>query len=254
MIKRLLLLAFLILINSCKTTAKEENNLENNKKEIVSIQGKASNPEGISGKINIMGYFVDPIIGGKISKNGNFKIDLPQDFDVITHNSFNTYNSSPTAEYNLQFTTALDCFPNANDLDFTGKEELIAYAGKFFRFEVLSLDKTHYLFAGSSKNFVNYTVGKNNATPEKGYHYYYIYAKGPISISGKKKSENFFEDGSNEIYSKIDSYKLEIQEGWNLIKYEVLSLKNSSTGTTVIAATQLSTEDLTNTELTWLVE
>ncbi|WP_405377637.1 hypothetical protein [Nonlabens sp. Asnod3-A02] len=255
MIKRHLLLAFLIILTSCKTIEKEkEDSIEDNTENILSIEGKASNPEGINGEINIMGYFVEPIIGGEIANNGTFKIELPQDFDAITRNSFNTYNSSPDAEYNLEFTSALDSFPNASELDFTGKKELIAYAGKFFRFEIISPEKTHYIFSSSSKNFVDYAVGKSDATPEKGYHYYYIYAKGPISIIGEQVSENLFEDDSNEIYSRIDSYQLDIQEGWNLIKYEVLSLKNSSTGKAAITETEVSTEDLTSTKMTWLVE
>ena len=255
MIKRHLLLAFLIILTSCKTTEKEkEDSIEDNTENVLSIQGKATNPDGISGNINIMGYFVEPIIGGEIADNGTFKIELPQDYDVITLNAFDAYNSSPAAEYNLEFTSALDSFPNASELDFIGKEELIAYAGKFFRFEVLSPEKTHYIFSGSSKNFVDYAVGKSDAKPEIGYHYYYIYAKGPISIIGKQVSENLFEDGTNEIYSRIDSYQLDIHEGWNLIKYEVFSLENSSTGKTAITETQVSTEDLITTKMMWLVQ
>ncbi|MEP0480843.1 MAG: hypothetical protein ABJD23_11515, partial [Nonlabens sp.] len=222
MIKRHLLLAFLIILTSCKTTEKEkEDSSEANTENVLSIQGKATNPDGISGNINIMGYFVEPVIGGEITNNGAFKIDLPQDFDVVTHDAFNTYNSSPDAEYNLEFTSALDSFPNASELDFTGKEELIAYAGKFFRFEIITPEKTNYIFSGSSQNFVDYAVGISDAIPEKGYQHYYIFAKGPISIIGNQVSENLFEDGTDETYSRTDSYQLDIQEGWNLIKYEV---------------------------------
>lgn len=252
--KRYLILALLIVVTSCKTENEDKNTSHDGESKSLIITGKANNPNSLSGDINMMGYFVESGVAGKLSINGDFNIELPENYDAITASAFETYNSSPAAEYNLEFSNALDSFPNANELDFTGKEEQIAYAGKFFRFEILNTAQTHFIYPSSSKTFLNHVVGKKNAIPEVGYHYYYIYSKGPVSIIGDRFTENLFEDGTNEIYSRIDSYQLEIKEGWNLIKYEISSITESSTGTIEITETAVTNEDIKTTTLSWYVE
>jgi hypothetical protein len=200
-----------------------------------------------------MGYFVEPSYGRVVNEDGSFKIELPIDFDQTTEKAFEAYNSSPIAAYELKYSTALESFPNADGLSFTGKEVKLAFAGKYYRFEVTGSNRSGYIYPASSQNFAKYVIATKDALPETGYLYYYIYAKEPFSIKGSLATENLFEDGTEEIYQRTDDYNLKINKGWNLIGYEINELTESAIGTRTISKSSVFNEKLTTKPDTWFM-
>ncbi|MEN8899720.1 MAG: hypothetical protein ABF247_00280, partial [Nonlabens sp.] len=177
----------------------------------------------------------------------------PGNFDQVTEKAFEAYNSSPVADYNLKYTTALESFPNADALSFTGKDARLAFAGKYYRFEVSSDNESAFIYPASSENFVKYVVGTKDAIPETGFNYYYIYAKDPFTINGETIHDYLFEDGTEEIYSRTDSYRLDVKKGWNLIRYEIKELAESSLGTENIAKTSVMNLDINTKPESWFI-
>jgi hypothetical protein len=253
MYKSLLFFLFLTLVG-CKTS-NDKNELpeETGATAAVVLENKVKNPNGITGGINIMGYFVEPSFGGVLKEDGSFKIELPEDFDQTTEKAFEAYNTSPIATYELKYSTALESFPNADGLSFTGKEVQLAFAGKYYRFEVTGSNQSAYIYPASSQNFAKYVIGTKDALPETGHLYYYIYAKKPFSIKGTLATENIFEDGTEEIYQRTDDYHLKINEGWNLIRYEINELTESAVGTRTISKSSVFNEKLTTQPDTWFI-
>ena len=249
------LLFFLLLtIVGCKTSNdNKELPKKSNSTAAIILENKVENPDGIAGGINIMGYFVDPSFGGVLKEDGSFKFELPRDFDHTTEEAFKAYNSSPVATYELNYSTALESFPNADGLSFTGKEAQLAFAGKYYRFEVTGSNQSAYIYPASSQNFAKYVIGTKDALPETGHLYYYIYAKEPFSIKGTLTTENLFEDGTEEIYQRTDDYHLDVNEGWNLIRYEINELTESTTGTRSISKSNVFNEKLTTQPDTWFL-
>jgi hypothetical protein len=215
------------------------------------IEDRIKNKSEINGDINIMGYFVTPLFKGELKQDGSFSIVLPKDFDQLTEKAFDTYNNSDIADYELSYITAVESFPNATNLAFTGKDARLAYAGKYFRFEVIAADKSTYIYPASSETFINYVVGTKNAVPETGHHYYYIYAKEPFSIEGTSDTDNLFEDGTEEIYQRSDVYDLKITKGWNLIRYEINELATSTAGSQSISKSKVFNLDPNTTLESW---
>jgi hypothetical protein len=251
MYKSLLFFLFLTLAG-CKTSNdNKELPEETSSTTALILENKVKNPNGITGGINIMGYFVEPSFGGVLKEDGSFKIELPLDFDQTTEKAFEAYNSSPIAAYELKYSTALESFPNADGLSFTGKEVQLAFAGKYYRFEVTGSNQSGYIYPASSQNFTKYVIGTKDALPETGYLYYYIYAKEPFSIKGSLATENLFEDGTEEIYLRTDDYNLKVNKGWNLIGYEINELTESAIGTRTISKSSVFTEKLTTQPDTW---
>jgi hypothetical protein len=251
-----ILLFILITLVSCKPSGEEKS--ANTEEKIIEessfiIESSLENSNGMNGDINIMGYFVDPSIKGTLQQNGSFRIELPGNFDQVTEKAFETYNSSPVADYNLKYSTALESFPNADALSFTGKDAQLAFAGKYYRFEVSSDNESAFIYPASSENFVKYVVGTKDAIPETGFNYYYIYAKDPFSINGDTKSDYLFEDGTEEIYSRTDSYSLDVTLGWNLIRYEIKELAESSLGTQNISETAVFNVDMNTKPESWFI-
>lgn len=251
-----LLFLFLLIVASCKTPTSNEKdirNSSNNEEEdtAITLKGTVSNHNGMSGDINIMGYFVQPEFYGALDADGSFEIRLPEDFDKITTKAFNTYNSSDVADYQLNYNTALESFPNTANVSFIGKESRLAYVGKFYRFEVITGDTSAYLYPASSENFVKYVVGTKDAVPETGFNYYYIYAKEPFSINGSTTYNNLFEDGTEEVYTRTDHYDLDIKKGWNVLRYEIKQLEESSIGTQEIEESTVSNVAINSIPESW---
>lgn len=250
------LLCVLLTLVSCKPSVDKKEADADDKvagQSTNGIKGSLENKNGMKGDINIMGYFVDPSFKGELKEDGSFNIELPDDFDMVTEKAFETYNSSPVADYNLKYSTALESFPNADALSFTGKDARLAFAGKYYRFEVTSKDESAFIYPASSENFVKYVVGTKDAVPETGFNYYYIYAKDPFSIDGTSQNDYLFEDGTEEIYSRTDSYSLDIKEGWNLIRYEIKQLAESSLGTQNISQTAVFNVDMNTKPESWFI-
>ncbi|QJP34930.1 hypothetical protein F0365_11280 [Nonlabens sp. Ci31] len=253
MYKPLLLLLFLAIAGCRTSTDKKEVPEPTSSSTAFTIEDTVKNPSDITGAINIMGYFVEPLFAGVLKEDGRFKIELPTDFDQITKKAFEAYNTSPIAAYELNYTNALESFPNADILSFTGKEAKLAFAGKYYRFEVIGTNENDYIYPASSQNFVNYVIGTKDAVAETGHHYYYIYAKDPFSIKGESETKHLFEDGTDEIYLKTDSYNLKIKEGWNLIRYEINKLSESSLGTRSISKSSVFNENINTMPDTWFM-
>lgn len=253
-----LFLLFLLIVASCKTPTSndKETKTASNIDEAataITLKGTVSNHNGMAGDINIMGYFVQPEFYGTLDRDGSFEIRLPEDFYKITTKAFNTYNSSDVADYQLNYNTALESFPNAANVSFSGKESRLAYVGKYYRFEVTTGDRSAYLYPASSENFVKYVVGTKDAVPETGFNYYYIYAKEPFSIDGNTTYDNLFEDGTEEVYTRTDHYDLNIKKGWNVLRYEINQLEESSSGTQEIAETTISNVELNIIPESWFM-
>jgi hypothetical protein len=254
MYKSFLFVVLIIMMVSCKTSndttvAPEISTSE----DALFIKDSIKNSNGVTGEINIMGYFVVPFYNGELKKDGSFTIMLPDDFDQMTENAFDVYNSSPIADYELNYSTALESFPNADGLSFKEKDARLAFAGKYYRFEVIGSNTSSYIYPASSENFVKFVVGTKDAVPETGYHYYYIYAKEPFSIHGKTSTDNLFEDGTEEIYERTDSYNLDITKGWNLIRYEINALSESSLGTESISKSAVLNLGLNTKPESWFM-
>lgn len=252
--KSFLFFSLIALLIGCKTSNKEtlSPDIEISKDALI-IENVLKNPNGTSGKINIMGYFVAPFYQGALKEDGSFKITLPPDFDQITARAFETHNSSSIADYKLQYSTALESFPDADGLSFKQKDARLAFAGKYYRFEITGMHNSSYIYPASSENFVRFVVGTTDAVPETGYHYYYIYAKDSFSIHGDSTTDNLFEDGSEEIYKRTDSYNLNINTGWNLIRYEVNALSGSSKGTEKISKSVVSNLGINTKPESWFI-
>ncbi len=253
-----LLLLSLLIVASCKTPTSNDKESKSSSKTdeaptAVTLKGTVSNHSGMTGDINIMGYFVQPEFYGELNENGSFEIRLPEDFDKITTKAFNTYNSSDVADYELNYSTALESFPNTANISFEGKESRLAFVGKYYRFEVIDGNKIGYLYPASSENFVKYVVGTKDAVPETGFNYYYIYAKEPFTIEGSTTFDNLFEDGTEEIYTRTDHYELNINKGWNVLRYEISHLEESSLGTQEISETSISNVNLNDIPESWFM-
>ncbi|WP_292891908.1 hypothetical protein [Nonlabens sp.] len=253
MYNALLFFLFLTLVGCHTSNDKKEVPEATRSATAVVLENKVHNPDSITGGINIMGYFVEPSFAGVLQKDGSFKIELPADFDQTTEKAFKAYNASPVATYQLKYSTALESFPNADELSFTGKEVPLAFAGKYYRFEVSGSNRSAYIYPASSQNFTKYVIGTKDAVPETGHLYYYLYATAAFSIKGSLTTENIFEDGTEATYQRTDDYHLKINEGWNLIRYEINALTESAIGTRTISRSNVFNEQLTHQPDTWFL-
>ncbi|WP_124980809.1 hypothetical protein [Nonlabens xiamenensis] len=246
--------AILILFISCKSSTEHSHAEKEDKTESLTLSGSVTNQKGIAGRINVLGYFVDPIYTGDLEPGGKFKIVLPKDFGKLTQEAFADYNRSEEAQYELNLSTAIETFPDAGDLNFVNKQARLAFAGKYYRFEVVDPSgNLAYLSPASSQDFLEFVIGKPDASPLTGHHYYFIYALEAFSIKGTDTYLSLYEDGSEESYKRTDEYQLDIQLGWNIIKYEVMELSENNLGSQNVGKSKTISVDPTQEIINWQV-
>lgn len=192
---------------------------------INEIYAEVNNYDGKAASLNIMGYFVDPLIGGTIDDGGKVNLSLPTNFDKVSQDAFDAYNAISESGYELSPIGIEDIFSPLESLDIKGERPRLALAGKYYGFEVLEQGvKIGRVFPASSKEFMRSIMNPEKYDPLIGYHYMFIYSDGPISINGSNEAPLEIDENGNTTLAATTSYEVELKEGWNVVKYEVYKI------------------------------
>jgi len=237
------------MLYSCKTATDPKE-----KTDALLIEGTVDHWDQEAGSINRMGFFVDPIIAGTIESNGDFKMELPENFLELTKAAFAKANSQEGATYELIVPTAQETFPNTEGLHFMGAETPAALAGKYYGFEVLrNGTPVTFVFAASTASFIQHLLHPEEHLAEKGWFYYFIYVNKPVSIEGTTNFTSLFSNTSDESFESSWSYDLEMKPGWNIIKQEVTDLTTSEEAKyTADSGVKVSTVESLPSQINWI--
>lgn len=234
----LLFVALWLCITSCKTSSdeKEINPHELIQKDSLQIKGILINKENISGNLNVMGFFVEPMSSGILNSDGSISITLPASFDKITQTAFNTYNNQDSAAYRLKMNTVGQSFSNLDGLETKGLENEIALAGKFYGFTVYKHDdRDGAVYPTSSPEFMTYIIEQKQEGALTGFYYAFMYATKESIIKGKTTFEGYLDEQTNSTFKRIEEYDITLNPGWNIVKYEILKTEKTAQNTSVPA-------------------
>jgi hypothetical protein len=210
----------------CKPAPETDNQT---KSDSLVLKGSVAGWKETSATINVMGYFVNPEFHGTIDSNGSLEIQLPEDFKNLTVAAFAKADSSETSGYELAIPTAQETFANTDTVNFEGAEVGLALAGKYYGFEAFQNGQyVTTIYPASSMEFMDHVIspGSNKAT--LGWYYYFIYSEKPVRIKGTNTTMDLFSNESDESFESSTTYKVQIQPGWNVVKYEVTALASSA--------------------------
>jgi hypothetical protein len=106
------------------------------------------------------------------------------------------------------------------------------------------------LYAASSQDIATwlYTYGDGLTNP--GYYLQFYYLDGPAKAKGDCLLETFT-GNEDESYEEITSIDLDLQEGWNIIKYEIEAVFTTSEGKVYPSRLTISRLDKLPDDLQW---
>ncbi|BAO56717.1 hypothetical protein [Nonlabens marinus] len=244
-----LLLCFtgFLLLTSCKKP-------EDKNGKAIELTGTLTQWDQGAASVNGMGFFVEPHIIGYINPNGELSIQLPDHFLKMTQDAFAKANSQEGAPYEMMIPTARESFQQTEGLSFQGAEVPLALAGKYYGFEVLQNDAASTaIFAASSEAFMQHLLYPSQHQAVEGWLYYFLYAEKPVRLNGTSAVENLFSNDNEDSYSSSITYQVDIQQGWNIVKYEVKEIVQSPDAKyNADSKVIISTVDALPTGLEWI--
>ena len=121
--------------------------------------------------------------------------------------------------------------------------------------EALSEDEsTTYGFIYSTNNLELskwlYNYGQGNIA--KGYYLRWFYAEDSASVSGSCNMQTYT-GNEDENYMDTTIYNLEIQKGWNIIKYNITETFTSQEGKISPSKTEITTIDKVPSDVKWIL-
>ncbi len=244
-LKAPLLLVFIVVLSACKDESKKpEEQPESNS---LVVEGKVNVDLDAPAQINIMGFFVDPVYAGVISKSGEFTIELPESFTDSTTAAFKKYNNSPDAQYMLEDTKLGDYFIGVDDLNSSGLSNAAALAGKYYTF---SSDAGVTIYPYTSAEFMEDVIQGNNSVA--GSYYYFLYSDGDFQIKGEQETDL----GTMESIpvNQTTTYNVEGKDGWNILKYSAGEVVSINDTLQIVTSRSHSTVDRIPTNFKWLVK
>lgn len=207
-----------------------------------SIQGKVNNWTNGESIIAYFGMFNGEMIQlGSINTGGDFRIPLDPDyFNTFKKTAEKEADEAPpgwTMSYNTITTTFSCMFEESiatqnGDAILTGLPELII------------TDKTGQtehgiLYAVSSPDVARWLRSYGEESISPGYYLRWIFSEGPATAAGKCIVPTYTGNG-DEMYNDTTVIEVEMEKGWNLMKYEIAEIFTSQTGKTYTSKTKLS--------------
>lgn len=192
---------------------------------------------------------------GTIDSDGVLDMQLEYDYmDLFKKKAEEAQKDAPKG-WKMSFKTVGDTFVcggfenpleyNNQDATLTGVPELI----------VMSKDgQTEYgvLFTVSDGAIAKwlYTYGESN--PTTGYYLRWIYVEQEASVSGVCEVATYTGNGE-EFYNNTTNYNLNLEEGWNMVKYEITEVFNSASAKVYPSKTTVNVIQFLPEDLQWLV-
>jgi hypothetical protein len=245
----LLLLIGTLCLTSCKPKPEDAPVEIGN---TLTIESTLSNGGQVQGSLNTMGFFVEPSYAGTLKQNGRFTLNLPDNFDTITQEAFNTYNKEDSAAYKLQMNTVKELFTNLDGLDTTGILNPIALAGTYYGFQVFENGQRNgAIYPTSSPAFMTYILEQQREGAVAGYYYFFVYASAAAQIKGITSFNEYLDNDSDKTFKYLEEHDIVLNPGWNIVKYEILKAIETSYGTTIPAYVKKSSVNKLDGNTSW---
>ncbi len=192
---------------------------------------------------------------GTIDDSGVLTIRLEYDYmDIFKKKAEEAQKEAPSG-WTMSYKTIGDSFVCSgfenplqyenDDTTITGVPELI----------IVSKDgTTEYgtLFTVSNPAIAKWLYSYGNDNPTTGYYIEWYYVEKEASVSGDCVRSTLTGVGDEE-YDDTTAYDLKLEEGWNMVKYEITEVFNSESGKVYPLKTNVSVVKFLPEDLQWVI-
>jgi hypothetical protein len=219
-----------------------------------SIAGTIAEYENGAGLITFFDMITrEPMVLGKIDIDGNFNIPLDENYLTVIKEKAKTAQENAPSGWQIKFktvATTFECDFNNENIEYLDDgTEKITYAGSIKKNEIVYENgqvmvtvipdpnltdkdgKTVYsvLYAASQPEIAKwlYSYGQDNAV--KGYYLQWFFVEDSATAKGECVVPTYTGIGE-ENYNHITFTNLELQKGWNIIKYNITVVFTDANG------------------------
>lgn len=192
---------------------------------------------------------------GTISEDGKSILSLEYDYmDIFKKKAEEAQKEAPKG-WTMRFKTVGDTFVCSgfeNPLQYENEGATLTGVPGLI---IVSKDgKTDYgtLFTASNIAIAKWLNSYGNDNPTTGYYLEWYYVEKEAMVSGEcvRSTLTGIED---EMYDDTTTYNLKLDEGWNMVKYEITEVFNSESGKVFPLKTMISTIEFLPEDLQWIV-
>lgn len=210
----------------------------------IDLKGKITNYQDGSAQLVSNNMFSEEFQSwGSVESDGSFSIKLEPDFlEKVKAKAEEAKKTAPSG-FSISFRTAAETFGcTYEEVKNEGGDAVVSGLPELSITDENGNPANGILYAASNSEIANwlYTYGETEA--KKGYYLQFYYLESPAKAKGECVLETYTGEG-DEMYEEVKLIDLELEQGWNIIRYETMEIFTSKTGKTYpskITVTRLS--------------
>lgn len=190
---------------------------------------------------------------GNISSNGKMTIPLDVNFLINLKEAANKANEDAPKGRKINFNTVESVF-GCSDQDITYENATVILSG-LPDLEALRKDGTAtygYLYCANNLEISTWLHNYGQGNIAKGYYLRWFFVEDHASAKGTCNMPTYTGNG-DENYMDTTIYDLDLQKGWNIIKYAIIETFTSQTGKIAPSKTEITRIDDVPEDAQWLL-
>lgn len=187
----------------------------------------------------------------EVNSAGEFRIILEPDFLNKVRKLAEEAEKSAPDGFKISFRTVAETFAcSYEEVETEGGETVVSGLPELSITDENGNPSNGILYAASSEDIATwlYTYGEGLTSP--GYYLQFYYLNGPAKAKGDCLLE-IFTGNEEESFEEATSIDLDMEAGWNIIKYEIAEVFSAKDGKTYPSRLSLSRLDKLPDDLNW---
>ncbi|MEA1787209.1 hypothetical protein U1E44_13995 [Arenibacter sp. GZD96] len=193
---------------------------------------------------------------GKVDANGEAQLELAYDFMTLLQEKAEEAKKDAPEGWSLKFKTVADTFGSDSssfpgEFTFENGDAVVAGVPDLIVGNEEKKEKYGVLYLANSPEMAKWLYNYQMGSGTQGYYIRYYFVEKDATAKGQVSIPTVSHSG--EEYDNITEVDLQLEEGWNMIKYEIAEVFTSSDGTVYPSKTVLTRERFLPEGLQWLV-
>lgn len=190
-----------------------------------------------NGPAEIVSGISAPMVIGAVEEGGAFSMQLEDDFktkylaDVEKHNAGG-------ADWKMEINSIEEAFTcTGNSIEISNGDQPLIFLSNFGSFAVVDMEeqKSYGTFMiTSSEAFARGMMAAGQYKNEPGYYIDYLYLEKPSTVKGECTLTSYMLN-QEDTYDQTTVYDMDLQAGWNIVKYEVEEVEKDTEGNSYIS-------------------
>ena len=195
----------------------------------------------------------EKIIMGNIASDGNMTIPLDDNFLSNFKIAAEKAKEKAPQGWEMKFNTIESTFGSGDEgISYENAASVLIGLPDLEASSEGGTAQFGYIYCTSNPELANWLYNYGQGDIAKGYYLRWFFAEATASVKGSI-SIPVYTGNDDENYTDTTFYDLEIQKGWNMIKYNITETFTTQTGKTVLTKMEVTKIDEIPADVMWLL-